>query len=87
MTKLRIHLQETEKLVVFILGIVSHQVSDVVWHGLGIDQGFIDTMAALNFQGVYDSAHTTADVGGDMMSQFNGALRRMDANEWLVCIY
>ena len=37
--------QETEKLVIFLLGIVSHQVADISWHSLGIDQGFIRTMS------------------------------------------
>ncbi|KAK7484045.1 hypothetical protein BaRGS_00024657, partial [Batillaria attramentaria] len=36
--------EATEKLVVFLLGVVSHQVADVSWHGLGIDQGFLDAM-------------------------------------------
>ena len=37
--------EETEKLVVFIFGIASHQTADVLWHGLGVDHGFIETMA------------------------------------------
>ena len=39
-----VHLQATEKLVVFLFGIVSHQVADILWHSLGIDQGFLATM-------------------------------------------
>jgi len=38
-------IQWTEKLVVFLLGVVQHQVADVSWHSLGIDQGFLQTMA------------------------------------------
>lgn len=38
-------LQETEKLVVFLFGVMSHQTADVLWHSLGIDQGFLSTMA------------------------------------------
>lgn len=37
-------LQDTEKLVVFLFGFVTHQVADVPWHSLGIAQGFLDTM-------------------------------------------
>ena len=35
----------TQKLVVFLMGIIVHQVSDATWHSLGIDQGFIRAMA------------------------------------------
>ena len=37
--------EATEKLVVFMFGVVSHQVADILWHSLGIEQGFIQTMA------------------------------------------
>jgi hypothetical protein len=40
--------QATKKLVVFVLGVASHQVADVSWHGLGIEQGFLDAMAAVS---------------------------------------
>ncbi|CAG2227356.1 GPLD1 [Mytilus edulis] len=60
--------EATEKLVVFILGIMSHQVSDVVWHSLGIEQGFIPTLAAVDFHGNYSLAHEAADLGGDVIS-------------------
>jgi len=30
--------------VVFLLGLVQHQVADISWHSLGIDQGFLQTM-------------------------------------------
>ena len=35
----------TEKLVVFLLGVVQHQVADVSWHSIGIEQGFLQAMA------------------------------------------
>ena len=28
----------------FLLGVVQHQVADVSWHSLGVDQGFLQTM-------------------------------------------
>ena len=30
--------------MVFLLGLVQHQVADISWHSLGIDQGFLQTM-------------------------------------------
>ena len=36
--------EATEMLVAFSLGFVSHQVADVLWHSLGIQQGFLSTM-------------------------------------------
>ena len=40
-------LQDTEKLVAFTLGFVSHQVADVTWHSLGINQGFLTTIGGM----------------------------------------
>ena len=77
-------LQETRKLVAFLFGIASHQISDVTWHGLGIEQGFIDTMAALNFDNIYDPAHTTADFGGDMLTQFAKDIAKVKLDKWYV---
>ena len=33
--------------MVFLLGFVSHQTADISWHGLGIEQGFLDAMGAV----------------------------------------
>ncbi|KAK3591260.1 hypothetical protein CHS0354_010625 [Potamilus streckersoni] len=60
----------TEKLVVFLFGIVSHQTADILWHSLGIDQGFLMTMANVNFHGDFDKAHSTGDLGGDVVNNF-----------------
>nr|XP_006134054.1 phosphatidylinositol-glycan-specific phospholipase D isoform X1 [Pelodiscus sinensis] len=62
--------EATEKLVAFLFGIASHMVADVSWHSLGIDQGFLRTMAAIDFHGSYSEAHSTGDFGGDVLSQF-----------------
>lgn len=40
--------QDTEKLVAFLFGVTSHMVADVSWHGLGVEQGFLRTMAAVS---------------------------------------
>ncbi|KAK2566631.1 Phosphatidylinositol-glycan-specific phospholipase D [Acropora cervicornis] len=64
--------QETEKLVAFTLGFVSHQVADVTWHSLGIKQGFLTTMGDVNFFGSFPAAHPVGDIGGDMVASFEG---------------
>ncbi|RIA90534.1 hypothetical protein C1645_151855 [Glomus cerebriforme] len=49
----------------FLFAIVSHGVADVTWHSIGIDSGFIRTMADLNFMNSYEEAHEVADTGGE----------------------
>ncbi|XP_071955087.1 phosphatidylinositol-glycan-specific phospholipase D-like [Antedon mediterranea] len=61
---------ETQKLVVFMLGFVSHQVADISWHSLGIEQGFLATMGQVNFFGSFSAAHPVGDEGGDVVAQF-----------------
>ncbi|KAG8520369.1 Phosphatidylinositol-glycan-specific phospholipase D [Galemys pyrenaicus] len=61
--------EDTKKLVAFLFGITSHMVADISWHGLGIQQGFLRTMAAIDFHGSYSEAHSTGDFGGDVLSQ------------------
>ena len=56
-----------EKLVVFLLGFVSHQVADVLWHNLGVQNGFLQSMADANFHGQFGVAHPIGDVGGDVV--------------------
>ncbi|XP_070603471.1 phosphatidylinositol-glycan-specific phospholipase D isoform X2 [Erythrolamprus reginae] len=62
--------EATEKLVAFLFGIASHMVADVSWHSLGIEQGFLRAMAAIDFHGSYSQAHSTGDFGGDVLSQY-----------------
>ncbi|KAM4688962.1 phosphatidylinositol-glycan-specific phospholipase D [Discoglossus pictus] len=62
--------ENAEKLVAFIFGITSHMVSDVSWHSLGIDQGFLRTMGEIDFHGSYTKAHQAGDFGADVLSQF-----------------
>ncbi|XP_054421001.1 phosphatidylinositol-glycan-specific phospholipase D [Pteronotus mesoamericanus] len=62
--------KDTEKLVAFLFGVTSHMVADVSWHSLGIEQGFLRTMAAIDFHGSYSDAHSAGDFGGDVLSQF-----------------
>uniref|UniRef100_A0A8C8TXD7 Phosphatidylinositol-glycan-specific phospholipase D n=1 Tax=Peromyscus maniculatus bairdii TaxID=230844 RepID=A0A8C8TXD7_PERMB len=62
--------KDTEKLVAFLFGITSHMAADVSWHSLGIEQGFLRTMGAIDFQDSYSEAHSAGDFGGDVLSQF-----------------
>ncbi|XP_041456952.1 phosphatidylinositol-glycan-specific phospholipase D-like [Lytechinus variegatus] len=61
--------KDATKLVVFLLGFASHQVADVSWHSLGIDQGFLTTMGDINFFGSFPDAHSVGDEGGDVLSE------------------
>ncbi|XP_070562446.1 phosphatidylinositol-glycan-specific phospholipase D-like [Ptychodera flava] len=62
--------EDTEKLVVFLLGFVSHDVADISWHSLGIPEGFLVTMGKVNFFGVFEDAHDVGDPGGDVAAMF-----------------
>ncbi|XP_068951052.1 phosphatidylinositol-glycan-specific phospholipase D [Petaurus breviceps papuanus] len=62
--------KDTEKLVAFLFGIMSHMVADVSWHSLGIEQGFLQTMGEIDFHGSYKDAHPIGDFGGDVLSHF-----------------
>ncbi|XP_026896213.2 phosphatidylinositol-glycan-specific phospholipase D isoform X1 [Acinonyx jubatus] len=75
--------KDTEKLVAFLLGITSHMVADVSWHSLGIQQGFLRTMAAVDFHGSYSEAHSAGDFGGDVLSQFEFNFNYL-ARHWYV---
>jgi glycosylphosphatidylinositol phospholipase D len=58
--------KEAKGLIAFLFGIIGHGVSDILWHSLGVDQGFITAMKHADFDGNYPSAHSNADFGGDM---------------------
>ncbi|CAH1773748.1 unnamed protein product [Owenia fusiformis] len=60
----------TEKLIVFLLGLISHQVADVSWHSLGINHGFLSVMGDVNYHGSFDNAHSDGDPGGDVLNQY-----------------
>ncbi|KAL5022389.1 hypothetical protein ScPMuIL_001544 [Solemya velum] len=77
--------EATEKLVVFMLGFVSHQTSDILWHSLGIKQGFLQTMSKVNFHGSFPDAHTVGDLGGEVLNAFEMDLGYIDVVEqWYV---
>lgn len=77
--------QETEKLVVFLFGVMSHQTADILWHSLGIDQGFLSTMAKVNFHGDFSTAHHFGDLGGEFISAVDlDADLVVDLNKWYI---
>lgn len=77
--------EATEKLVVFMFGVVSHQVADILWHSLGIDQGFLATMGKINFHGSFDKAHSVGDFGGDVLSNYEFPIDYLNLTEgWYV---
>ena len=42
----------------------------MLWHSLGIQQGFLSAMGFVNFHGSFDRAHSCGDTGGDVLNQF-----------------
>lgn len=51
----------------FIYSMLTHQVADVSWHSLGVAEGLLQIMSKREFGGDTDSAHSTLDIGGDMI--------------------
>uniref|UniRef100_A0A8D2JGN8 Phosphatidylinositol-glycan-specific phospholipase D n=1 Tax=Varanus komodoensis TaxID=61221 RepID=A0A8D2JGN8_VARKO len=66
--------EATEKLVAFLFGIASHMVADVSWHSLGIEQGFLQAMAAIDFHGSYSEAHAAGDFGNFCIYGFSNVV-------------
>ncbi|MCL4234932.1 MAG: integrin alpha [Deltaproteobacteria bacterium] len=76
--------EATRKLVVFLLGITVHSVSDISWHGLaGVDPGLIDAMSDMEFGGAWGDAHSQADTGGEMVTSHSQTLDWVHG-EWYV---
>ncbi|EGC39443.1 hypothetical protein DICPUDRAFT_96554 [Dictyostelium purpureum] len=74
------------RLAVFLLGVASHQVADISWHSIGgIQEGLIRAMAGQDFNGVYSTAHTNADEGGEFELAYNYDLSWL-SDKWYVPI-
>lgn len=68
--------EDTERLVVFLLGIMSHSMADLTWHDLGEDglprdfghfkDGFLEAMAQQNFHGNFGDSHSQ-EIAGDFI--------------------
>lgn len=55
------------RLRAFLVGVLTHQITDVSWHSLGFRQGFLDMLKERDFEGDVEKAHEALDVGGDMI--------------------
>ena len=70
--------------VAFLFGIISHQVSDISWHGLeGLKDGYLDVLGKLAFHGSFGDAHNYGDVADDMIGVFEWNVTSY-AYEWYV---
>lgn len=83
---------DTEKLVAFLFGIVSHYVADILWHGLDpvpFGAGLIEVLGAQDF-GCWGNlhnchkAHDAADIGGEFHAAAQVDLEWERAGEWEV---
>jgi len=76
--------EDTERLVAFLFGIISHQVADINWHSLqGLHDGYLDVLTKISFHGSYGAAHDYADVADDMIGVFEWNVTSY-ATEWYV---
>ncbi|KAJ1975811.1 hypothetical protein H4R35_002975 [Dimargaris xerosporica] len=56
------------KLTAFLFGVVSHDIADVLWHGLNNEQeGFIRAVSFGSMDSQYDLAHVTTDTGAEFI--------------------
>ncbi|KAK9457336.1 zinc dependent phospholipase C-domain-containing protein [Dipodascopsis uninucleata] len=62
--------EEGNGLRAFLYGMFTHQIADVSWHSLGVDQGLLMAIALTEFDGDYSSAHRVLDTGGDMILMY-----------------
>ncbi len=46
------------ELKAFIYGVLAHQVTDVSWHSLGVNQGLLEMLTEMDFDGDNQKAHT-----------------------------
>ncbi|CAF0939178.1 unnamed protein product [Rotaria sordida] len=76
-----------QKLLVFLLGVASHQVADAVWHGslTGCPNGLIDATAWESFNDNREMAHDSADTGGDAVINYELPIGYIGLiNKWFV---
>ena len=75
---------DTERLVAFLFGIISHQVADISWHSLeGLSDGFLEVLSKLGFHNNFGAAHDFGDVDDDMIGIFEWNVTSY-ATEWFV---
>ncbi|CAF0759865.1 unnamed protein product, partial [Didymodactylos carnosus] len=79
--------EDGEKLLVFLLAVGAHQVSDVVWHAslTGCPNGFIDGDAWNDFHDDRSAAHSSVDPGGDSICDYELPIGYIGlVNRWYV---
>lgn len=67
-----------QKLIAFLLGVVSHSVADITWHDIAtaeyIQQGFIQALAEADYyvrnSSYSGTEHSEADAGGEFMAAY-----------------
>ncbi|GMM35573.1 hypothetical protein DASC09_028980 [Saccharomycopsis crataegensis] len=64
-----------KKFRAFLYGIFSHQIADATWHSIRMNHGLLSHLAALEFDGDVEAAHSFLDTGGDLL-----VLRKLSAN-------
>jgi len=61
--------EEAKQLIALLFGIYCHSVADIIWHDISnispTHQGWIQTLANIEFFNDYNSAHDESDTGGD----------------------
>mmetsp|Transcript_56248 Transcript_56248/g.174861 ORF Transcript_56248/g.174861 Transcript_56248/m.174861 type:complete len:739 (+) Transcript_56248:50-2266(+) len=76
------------KLVAFLMGVASHYIADINWHGLGQAQtGFIEQVGLMDVGCAGDlcgSAHSTCDTGGEFMVAMQMSSSNVDPIRWWV---
>ncbi|KAI9286546.1 hypothetical protein BC943DRAFT_320918 [Umbelopsis sp. AD052] len=76
--------EEATGLIAFLFAIISHDIADVFWHGLGgFQDGFIHAMSAQNFHGNTPKAHVAADAGAEFTLRHSAELKYFNAT-WTV---
>ena len=85
--------ERPQRLVAFLMGMVSHYITDLNWHGLDVvaaPQGFIEQLGTSNFNCSGDldcrdrTAHKTCDIGGEFVAAWELDLEFYEPDEWLV---
>jgi hypothetical protein len=78
--------EEARILVAFLFAVASHSISDATWHSIGMSNGLLMTLAALDFDGDIDSAHKLLDPGSDIV--FGTRMRDVEGGfDWISVNY
>lgn len=70
----------------FIYGLFTHQVADVSWHSLGINQGLLDALAQIEFNRNIEKAHRSVHVERASLNFPNIKFRFLDTGGDLIML-